>query len=575
MSSIPVETGTYTNASKNISSGTTSSALSGMTFIDNSNLSVCEKIKLYFAKNSHAPSYQPLNSPNSSSSSASPDFDASFRLMLEESRRRKIEKTQIENPCKSMVVGPGLLMDDTTIDLCSSPESVKDLVRGPNVEASPNLSAFNGTFFGPPDSSHQRPASRHKSLNNMDGYESDESLGVAELNDSMTEQKKQHHWYMKRSDSINSFLEHEKECEREAAEEQNRLDNLISINETQLFDTEAPPLFWDQTIVSSDSLPLFPMGKTNAFRTRPSTIAEESTINSSGASSIASKTSAINLQNVSKELKTNNVRESIANVFPKKLTERLNARTEADRTANTFPIALTTYSEPIVKPKLTYRESSVNVFPKKKTRDYYALDTDLPSDSSSSKPSNILSPIQSPIVSSKKEEILTPILLSSASMHNAQRNSPKPSIKPNTSKCVSPHRKSLSLMTFDENSFNNDSEDNSDDSLNTARQFNDTIEAMDFYMDRGQKLLKSAVKKPQSPKQLSPTSTPPNLLNFSPKTNRTTPDTIRRRLLMRNLLRNSDVLAESRENTANRPQFSHAEMRLRRSIRRMDESFED
>lgn len=580
MSSIPLETTTTS------STGTTPA---GLTFIDNSDLSVCEKIKLYFAKNSKPIAYQSLISPTSSTSTLSPDLDASFKHMLEESRRRRNQTDQSRTADQRTAImdfdESDLLVNDSTIDLCSSHESVEDLVVGsrPDVDVSPNLSAFNGTLFGAHDPRQRAASSRDLEGATGNGYESDDSLGVAELNDTLTEKDEdgQLPWYMERTDLDSSFLEHERECQREA-DEQERLANKGCADETQLFDTEAPSMLWDQTIVN-DTLPMVPMRKTNAFRTRPSTIAEESTINSSVASSMASK--------------TNNYGESSINVFPTKLADRSLAKGEAasrdrpiykESSLSIFPEVDDAPKPFKAKAKYTpnYRESCMNVFPKKKFRTFYDQPGDL-SVNSTTKP-----PIQSPIVPSKPVTLTPkPLLSASASLLNTRKQSPKPPTptKPKPSPvALSPIRKSLTLMTFDdticdENSFDDDANDSSSSSsLNTARHFNDTIEAMDFYMDRGQKLLQSAAKKTPPSKPTKPSASPksvsPNLLHFSPKpSNRTTPDTIHRRLLMRNLLRNSDALADSGNNRSGSGphQFSHAEMMLRRSIRRMDESFEN
>lgn len=578
MSSIPLHTTVSSS-----SSGTATAGAAGLTFIDNSDLSVCEKIKLYFARNNnHQPAYTTLQSPTSSTSSLSPDFDASFKHMLEESRRRKVNKSQSghQQQRKAMEQGADLLMNETTIDLCSSPESdvmdAAECMRGGAAtgNVSPHLSAFNGTLFGSHDP-RQRAVSRQ--LRADDG-DSDDSLGVAELDDDGALVADEVPWYMERSDSDNSFLEHERECEREA-EELDQLANLSCANETQLFDTEAPSMLWDQTIVN-DTLPtMFALRKTNAMRARPSTIAEESTVNSSKASSAAASVSGASCKSVSpNEIRLGSYRESAVNVFPKRIKERPIAQTIQDSTPDLrressfdmFPKKLVARSfEPNeiadkVLPSYTYRESSMNVFPKKKARAVFE------SQSSLNAPSNV-TPMQKPIIPLKPKLLTpTPVLSASASLHNTRNTPPKPLLKP---KPVSPHRKSLALITFDdtlrdENSFG---ADDSDDSLNTARQFNDTIEAMDFFMERGQQLLDSAVKK--SPSVPPPSATTPNLMHFSPKPiNARTPDAIRRRLLMRNLLRSSQ---HGDSSTAAAPQFSHAEMMLRRSIQRMDDSLDD
>lgn len=550
MSSFPLPT------SDGSSTNNTATA-DGLTFIDNSDLSVCEKIKLYFAQN-YKPAYKSLNSPNSSDSTVSPDFDASFNQMLEETRRRKknIQSQPVDFNLKEL--GSDLLMDDSTIDLCSSPESLEDLVvRGSEIEVSPNLSAFNGTLFGANDPRQQTASRQLKCNPGGDGYDSDDSLGVAELNETLVEkcQEDQVPWYREESDADSSFLEHELQCQRDAEEEEDRLANLSCVNETQLFDTEAPSMLWDQTIVDG-TLPLFPMGKTNIFRSRPSTIAEESTINSTASSKASNSSSTKN--------------QSKVNVFSKKMTERSFKHTPAALSSKPFEAAK-------IQPAIPYRESSVNVFPKKKTRNLFEPQTDLPPS-----PAILL-----PKPNQKSQPLTpTPLFPTSTSQLNTRKDSPKPPIKPKP-KNLSPHRKSLALMTFDDticdenqssSSFDHEDDDDDDDSvfLNTARQFNDTIEAMDFFMDKGHKLLQSAAKKPPPAKPSSPPSPlSPNLMNFSPKNIRTTPDTIRRRILMRNLLRSSDSNKAAVTSSGGVPKFSHEEMMVRRSVRRADDSFDD
>lgn len=237
----------------------------------------------------------------------------------------------------------------------------------------------------------------------------------------------------------------------------------------------------------------------------------------------------------------------------------------------------------------SYRPSSVNVFPKLKTRPLFDPINSPPK--SSAKPSTprpgqlsvvaakkALSPIENHLALFKPKPLgPKPILTASASIHN--ESNLQPALKPKPV-YLSPRRQSLCLMSFDdtnvagdENSFD-DVDPDGDSSLNTACQFNDTIEAMDYFMGEGHKLLESAVKKPptSSPSHqplASPSS--PNLMHFSPKIGGRTPDTIRRRLLMRNLLRNSDANQAGSDGY----QFSHEEMMLRRSIRPVDDSFED
>lgn len=304
-----------------------------MTFIDNSDLSVCEKIKLYFAK-TQQPAYASLNS-SASSTSSSADFDASFQQMLEESRRRKANNS---SKCKTMAgksaeYPSSLLVDETTIDLCSSPESVGNPMASPRIDVSPHVSAFNGTLFGSHDP-RQRAAVRQLQCSPFqddqleEGENLDDSLGVATLDDIVTQPEAtgERPWYLNRSASDTSFLEHERQCQEEDDRERQIYDCCAS--ETLLDDVEEPSMMWNQTI-SNDTLPAAQMRKTNVFWTRPSTIAEESTINSSSASSQVSKSGAAIAETSFVEnlvpmqpTKSSSYRESSMNVFPKKMVAK-------------------------------------------------------------------------------------------------------------------------------------------------------------------------------------------------------------------------------------------------------------
>lgn len=132
---------------RSASSNTTSGGVAGLTFLDNSQMSVSEKIHLYFAqqqtttiagaKSSHhlqTNATARINDNNSnaqldssSSAASSNDFDASFQLLLdshrEEQRLRQTrlhnnddtetDATQIKTEHSSVIFSPGAFLEDT------------------------------------------------------------------------------------------------------------------------------------------------------------------------------------------------------------------------------------------------------------------------------------------------------------------------------------------------------------------------------------------------------------------------------------------------------------------------------
>lgn len=347
------------------------SSCASYAFIDNSQLSVCEKIKQYFLKN---PPRELLN--DSSSSDSSIELDASFSRMLENTKQMSVIEQN----------------DETLIDLCSPPSTLSH-----RMSASPS---------GTPEEATLEKVWLH--------YDSDESTLVQERS-----------WCLA---SDESFLEQERLCnlsdnedtelETTKIEEQ----HIESIDETQLFDIEAPSTMWDLTVVNTATENLSPTKLVGL--NRPSTILEEST-----------------LSNVSSDCST------------KKSPEKCN------------------YG--IVRKSLP----KFNYFPNR--------------------------------------------------AQNAGRKWPQQ----RGSTIYSPLEKSINLMTLDdsfvfpEGSGNvnakhteiSDDSNSSQDS-NKSLSFNDTLEAMEFYMEKGKQMQQQEQQNLLTPR---PTATP--LIVFSPKT---TPNTV-------------------------------------------------
>lgn len=474
---------------------------SGYTFIDNSELSVCEKIKQYFAKN---PAYTVLDSSISSSSSI--ELDASFQKLLALQKSNLMQKT-----IKSEEISAKL--EDETIDLCSPQSVSSDCVTPNNNDFTPkssrkrheqfsklkenrktvNLMSFDDTLLDDCVSLTPSPAN-YKSLiqppklmvshpreeNHRHGsIEIIQNLEPETINKEMddispeTDEINYSNWLHV---SDESFLEQERLCANEDSVEENKL------NETQLFDIEAPSLIWNTSQL------------THHYSRKPSTILEESTQISSASSSLFNSI-ITNKSNINDQQQDAN-KENIVEAATKKLTK-------------------------------SYRPSEIIIAPKRKFRPFF--------------------------------EDINPNLQCTAITRSPVLN------------------ESVQLMSFEETIADISGSDNSASicsPFNTGQQFNDTIEAMDFFMEKGKQLQESARKVVKS------SSSSPQLLLFSPKSK--TPDTIRKRLLKRNLLHSTGsspiYFGNDRGRIGNidsTERIQDFNFMARRSVRHFDESFSD
>lgn len=305
-------------------------------------------------------------------------------------------------------------------------------------------------------------------------------------------------WYV----SDESFLEMEKSCE--SPRENNRKSIRSEVNDTTLlYDVQEPSFFihdsdsddlLDESVFERPSMSMMSPMKQVAMR-RPSTILEESTIRSINSSDERSGSSlslkqSLNVEGESsnKSSKSHSYRPSDANVFPSR--SRIGFYDNLDATSSTIerqPLVKnsTGGKENLVKSdgsahkSRSYRPSLLNVFP---TRSRVGFFETLEISSSSS------STDQSSITSTKENSI------NLMKFENLDKESP-PTSRPASERIRS---NSISLIQFDtsidESSFSNLSVDqtqaNSSMSDNEQPdQFNDTLEAVDYYMKRGKKIL--------------------------------------------------------------------------------------
>lgn len=302
--------------------------MSGYTFIDDSQLSVCEKIKQYFEKN---PTSAILDSSYSSSSSVgSIDLDASLQKVL---IAKKLEFT-IRNP---LTVHANLC--DETIDLCSPP----------GMSPAPKI---------PSDRPYKR-----KTVNLISFTDSSEDL--EKQVDVIIREPKPH---LIEDISFKNSISNDSWChisddtfERDEA----LCASILQDNndETQLFDVEAPSSLWDQSIYPmEDSVSNWK--SVACGRRLPSTILEESTINS--------ETSRESAQYQPDAAITNDYSKCVL------LKPTVLPLSSAPK-AKAIPFLNSIHPESKVQPtnKSHYRPSMINAFPLpgKKKRNFYFTDS--------------------------------------------------------------------------------------------------------------------------------------------------------------------------------------------------------
>lgn len=529
---------------------------SGLSLLDSSQLSVCQKITMYFEhqqkvqlqKQQHQQQQQQqhrhptsiasksASTSSSSNSSASLDLDASFQQLL--ANHKRVSSTA--EPAPSADTSCEQSSATTCIDLCS-PVSEHHTPQAPAPSASL-----------PPG---QLDASRwlDRSLSLLD---IDDSLDVDQLDDNRNlddDAGEDDCAFL--NDSDESFLEHERRCQLSppaqpdvGATSETRLHpRLLNFNgcadETQLADVEAPSNFWDcaedddsdgdnDDPLNAKSIVPMPANRSLSLagrrstwlpvRSRISTIPEESTIDSSSNSALSSRQS----HNSSGGHSSGGPRPAPAPAVKPRPVEA-------------------------VKP----REHDLDDFFQKRQakRNFYAY--------------NVLSTPSNGVLTEHNERVQRPAAeqpIAVAPFKRLSGGRQVPNNRPVTG--TLPHspakplprqertsgRRESKLFTppaaADDRSDAGEFEADADDLLDTALpRFNDTIEAMDYYMAVGRQLndspaaTKAAAQTPVvSPVRVtSPPVAAPTTLACSPSLKNRTPDTIRRRLLMRNFLRSS------------------------------------
>lgn len=480
---------------------------SGYTFVDNSQLSISEKIKLYFAKNPCE-----INSANSSTSSL--DLDESLLQTLEESKNRiKLNLTKsvlvmvndivdLSSPASSHVSlaplaieKPSRKPDQPLIDLCTPPPQLIDLTCGMNTVKSTKQQE---------NSDQHRDLTTAKKLD-FDSTETTVDYLTGENNidqqlpDQLTDVQSDFPVTSPPLSKISmltvsdeSFLAMEKWCEEQEDSPNNSppqasLFKSSFANETHLSDVEEPSELWNLT--KYDISPC----KKITFN-RPSTIIEESTqCSSSNGSNVTDTSSSLSsLAAVNRHENTNVLIDMPKNRENLQLNEIVSFTNSKDKHFDKEKFKLNEratncqlflpnkqsnkenfqWKNEIAKTKPpTYRESIFNVFPNNKTkRQYY----------------------QSPEAKD-----------SGISVEKLEKNISTMSIDDYESDCQSSaNQTNLFNVLSPELSLSMQSEDESNDE---NRNLNDTIDAVDFFIEQGRKL--QSAKKIQS-----------GGLAFSPKT---------------------------------------------------------
>lgn len=567
---------------------------SGLSLLDSSQLSVCQKITLYFDHQQKLLEQMHLNkqkspqpkanaetsskSTHSSSSSQSDlDLDASFQQLL----ANRTQKLRLEEAAKTA---------DTCIDLCS-PSSEQRTPEATTLPR-PDFTSSSSHIVGQLDTSSSstiQDLSQCQLDRTISLLDDDDSLGVAQLDVNCDDDDDD----AGLNDSDESFLEHERRCllspppaqpdvsaqlcapPRSTMRQLRLLDFCGAADETQLADVEAPSAFWDYDDEDDDNVdssagPLnassaaggvamdVPMLASAArrvslaagrqpmlaVRSRISTIPEESTINSSRSSAQSSRHSHNSSGHSGRSSRSGSLK-------PQQRPEQSPAGVRL----------------PAVSKHDSARKSClVDVFPKRPAegkRNFYADDVRKRSPSASSASVGILVErnervhtltAQSPIGGGVPFKRLAGSQVPNNRPNSRPRSgSPRQSCSP--AKPVQPAMAtpplSRSATRYDRRQSRlftapaateceaEQSDDEDDDEL---PQFNDTIEAMDYYMEKGRQMngeTTAAAAQPAVVISVASTSPTTPLTLSSPSLKNRTPDTIRRRLLLRNFLRSS------------------------------------
>lgn len=447
-----------------------SGEMSGYTFIDNSELSVCEKIKQYFEKNQAAC----VDSSFSSSSSCSIDFDASFQKVLFEHTIRHQSKVPAVEASQS----------DEAIDLCSPP-----------VGMSPQTTI----------ESNVRPLNKLKTVNLISFTDSNEDLEM--LMDVNTTHPIPHLFKdnsFNFSDNTDSWRKISDESfERDEAMCASILQD--NVDETQLIDVEAPSSLWDQSIdVIEDSVARWK--SVAGSRRLPSTIMEESEINS--------ETSQESTQYQPDHAISTYATSECVLLKPTVIPS--NSAQKIENISSPKSILQSTTK------KSYYRPSMMNVFPlpTNKKRNFFFPDSSETSDA---------------LLQSSTKAPVNQMLTRFEKSHAISKDFPHSKNKPLLTTVINPftYPESSPASPFDHGNISA----NSSNQLSPVQpDFNDTLEAVEFFMEKGKQLQARQVDN----RSIQEPSTPPDptvpLLVFSPKSNNKISDTIRKRLLIRNFV---------------------------------------
>lgn len=520
--------------------------MSGYTFLEDSDLSVCEKIKLYFNRNpapvsSITTSNPVVNESSSSADSSFLDLDASFQQLLiakkmEFSDRNKSSASSCRNN------------DESILDLCSPPANFNDTVlnvttttqttrtelfysKTPQKNCDKSLISFDDTVM------EQSPAAHHQPQKNQKTYRKDSD----DDDDEDIDQKSP--WRLNMTLPRNdSFLEWERLCESPVSRDYVSMMCRLNEDSNQLInDEEAPSGLWDASICPNDSTfappPMERAHKTIGGRRMPSTILEvtETSSSSSTVDSVRSSHSCAKKLDLQPPTKP-----------PPPPRSLLSPQHQRPSAKETIKIAENNLPPKNPQPSSSkYRPSITNMFPKKKEKRFYFFDNAQPQQQQQPQQQrvrHILGQNNSP----------TPFKWSPT---HSPRLSPKAKIvTPTKTPCSSPKHSSSA-------------------DLSPQPDFNDTLEAVEYFMEKGKQLKQKNASAHKPTTKSSPTVSPVRSMKpASPiMVQNTTPDTIRRQCLVRNMVRS--VAAGANTNDGGR--IADRDLYWRRSVRRhsADDSF--
>lgn len=504
------------------------------------------------------------SSASSSSSASSFELDASFQRILHQHKHNKQRNERATAAAMSAGASAPPLADETIIDLCSSPPlsssnaspAVADQTANNEIVCLLNATRSPRTTT---------PARRQLLLANTPNRAAGDCLslgGIAALEKSLADVSFSADNWLGVSDE--SFLEQERLCQLESP--LHAADDVAAADETMLFDVEAPTALWDDTIdatacssADNSNIACNRSQQRRQFghlsrpfagvRSRVSTIPEESTINSSG-STMSSRPSGESNAAIATLLQSPND-EDISEISGPKPAASKGVRS-TNKSISMRPSDVFRKQRPArtfyPMPDENMAESPQNEQPAQQQQHPFGANRILKDHNGISASADVLF---------KRQKTQPSIVEKAAPKESLYAASASPKLSSREARRQS-RDSSPSLISFDDTlpslaeadpsigdspiHSDLDEENNSLDGSgclgHALPNFNDTIEAMDYYMEMGRRQKSAAasadVTEPPvvSPKRSTPT--------FSPKsTGQRTPDPIRRALLVRNLMRNS------------------------------------